>query len=118
VAAIGLAGENRVYFASIEQGKGVIKECKECSSKLRMFKAVLDKPPKCPACRKRMSKLPNFKGASEMPMISVSFGNMEWNKTYGGSGKDEAYCVQQTSDGGYILAGSTESYGAGLADPA
>ncbi len=28
-----------------------------------------------------MSKLLNFKGASEMPMISVSFGNMEWNKT-------------------------------------
>jgi 2-oxoacid:acceptor oxidoreductase delta subunit (pyruvate/2-ketoisovalerate family) len=28
-----------------------------------------------------MSKLLHFKGASEMPMISVSFGNMEWNKT-------------------------------------
>ena len=28
-----------------------------------------------------MSKLLNFKGASEMPIISVSFGNMEWNKT-------------------------------------
>jgi 2-oxoacid:acceptor oxidoreductase delta subunit (pyruvate/2-ketoisovalerate family) len=28
-----------------------------------------------------MAKLLNFKGASEMPMISVSFGNMEWNKT-------------------------------------
>ena len=28
-----------------------------------------------------MTKQINFKGASEMPMISVSFGNMEWNKT-------------------------------------
>jgi 2-oxoacid:acceptor oxidoreductase delta subunit (pyruvate/2-ketoisovalerate family) len=28
-----------------------------------------------------MSKLLNFKGASEMPIISVSFGNMDWNKT-------------------------------------
>jgi len=28
-----------------------------------------------------MSKLLHFKGASEMPIISVSFGNMEWNKT-------------------------------------
>ena len=28
-----------------------------------------------------MSKHLVFKGASEMPMISVSFGNMEWNKT-------------------------------------
>jgi len=32
----------------------------------------------------RISEMTNqltFKGASEMPMISVSFGNMEWNKT-------------------------------------
>ena len=28
-----------------------------------------------------MTKQLTFKGASEMPMISVSFGNMEWNKT-------------------------------------
>ncbi len=28
-----------------------------------------------------MSKLLSFKGASEMPMISISFGNMDWNKT-------------------------------------
>jgi 2-oxoacid:acceptor oxidoreductase delta subunit (pyruvate/2-ketoisovalerate family) len=28
-----------------------------------------------------MSTLLNFKGASEMPMISISSGNMEWNKT-------------------------------------
>jgi 2-oxoacid:acceptor oxidoreductase delta subunit (pyruvate/2-ketoisovalerate family) len=28
-----------------------------------------------------MTKQLVFKGASEMPMISVSFGNMEWNKT-------------------------------------
>jgi 2-oxoacid:acceptor oxidoreductase delta subunit (pyruvate/2-ketoisovalerate family) len=28
-----------------------------------------------------MTKQIVFKGASEMPMISVSFGNMEWNKT-------------------------------------
>jgi 2-oxoacid:acceptor oxidoreductase delta subunit (pyruvate/2-ketoisovalerate family) len=28
-----------------------------------------------------MSKLLSFKGASEMPIISVSFGNMDWNKT-------------------------------------
>jgi 2-oxoacid:acceptor oxidoreductase delta subunit (pyruvate/2-ketoisovalerate family) len=28
-----------------------------------------------------MSKLLHFKGASEMPMISVSFGHMDWNKT-------------------------------------
>jgi hypothetical protein len=37
----------------------------------------------------------------------------EWNKTFGGAGNDTAHSVLQTSDGGYILAGWTESYGAG-----
>lgn len=32
-------------------------------------------------------------------------GNIEWSKTYGGSGNDAAESVQQTTDGGYIIAG-------------
>jgi uncharacterized delta-60 repeat protein len=32
-----------------------------------------------------------------------------WAKTYGGSGHEEANAIAQTSDGGYILAGYTES---------
>jgi hypothetical protein len=32
----------------------------------------------------------------------------EWVKTFGGSGNDEGYSVQQTSDGGFILVGTTE----------
>jgi hypothetical protein len=32
-------------------------------------------------------------------------------KTYGGSGKDDANSIQQTSDGGYIVAGWTRSFG-------
>jgi hypothetical protein len=45
-----------------------------------------------------------------------SSGNMEWNQTYGGSGSDQARSLVETSDGGYALAGSTSSFGAGESD--
>lgn len=41
------------------------------------------------------------------------YGNMEWNKTYGGPTSDCAYSLIETSDGGYALAGRTYSFGAG-----
>jgi uncharacterized delta-60 repeat protein len=40
-------------------------------------------------------------------------GTVSWAKTYGGSSNDFAYSIWQTSDGGYIVAGHTKSFGAG-----
>ena len=43
-------------------------------------------------------------------------GNKQWDKTFGGANNDQARSVIQTSDGGYVLAGYTESKGAGKKD--
>ncbi|MCX6600255.1 MAG: hypothetical protein NT025_01675, partial [bacterium] len=40
-------------------------------------------------------------------------GDSLWSRTYGGNDLERCYSVQQTRDGGYILAGLTESFGGG-----
>jgi hypothetical protein len=39
-----------------------------------------------------------------------------WTRTYGGAGNDVGNSILQTSDGGYIVAGYTESFGVGGSD--
>jgi len=38
-----------------------------------------------------------------------TIGNIQWQKTLGGTDYDEAYSIRQTSDGGYIVAGRSWS---------
>ena len=45
-----------------------------------------------------------------------SVGNTQWNKTYGGEKNDIAQKILGTGDGGYAIAGSTGSFGAGFSD--
>ncbi len=53
-----------------------------------------------------------FSGTMDFWLVKTdSSGNVEWSKAYGGSGWDEAMSVVQTKDGGYALAGYSDSYG-------
>lgn len=45
-----------------------------------------------------------------------SLGNVQWERTYGGTSLDEGFSIIQASDSGYILLGSTVSFGNGSWD--
>jgi hypothetical protein len=43
-------------------------------------------------------------------------GNIQWTRTIGGVSDDRGYSIIRTSDGGYAVAGTTKSFGAGYRD--
>jgi hypothetical protein len=54
--------------------------------------------------------LPGGYGPEEIWVIKVnSAGALQWQKTLGGFGNERAYCIRQTTDGGYIISGETSS---------
>ena len=53
-------------------------------------------------------------GSNDVWVVKLTdAGAISWQKNYGGSGIDSAESIQQTSDGGYIMAGSTYSSASG-----
>jgi hypothetical protein len=56
-------------------------------------------------------------GSSDVYLIRTdALGDELWSKTFGGSEGDDAFEIQLTNDGGFVLVGSTGSFGAGSND--
>ncbi len=56
-------------------------------------------------------------GNEDVYLVKTDSNGVEsWSKTFGGADNDRGYSVAQTSDGGYIIAGETWSFGAGAMD--
>lgn len=56
-------------------------------------------------------KLPYGTGGRDVWILKVdNTGKIQWKRCYGGTGYDEGYFIQPTSDGGYVVAGLSSSY--------
>ncbi len=60
--------------------------------------------------RKSSVKKENYIGGADYWIIKLdNSGNIQWENTIGGTGHDYLYSMQQTTDGGFILGGYSES---------
>jgi hypothetical protein len=56
-------------------------------------------------------------GLSDAYLVKLDAnGNLQWTKTIGGKKFEDGYVLIQTADGGYAIAGQTNSFGAGRYD--
>lgn len=56
-------------------------------------------------------------GGTDMWVVKLDAeGTLQWQKTLGGVSDDRGSAVKETTDGGYVVAGSTSSFGAGSSD--
>ena len=51
-------------------------------------------------------------GGANLLLVKIdSNGDQKWARTFGGDASDELVFIEQTSDGGYIISGSTHNFG-------
>jgi hypothetical protein len=58
----------------------------------------------------------NYETAGNFDFYLVKIGidkERKWSHKYGGTGQEMAFSLQETSDGGYVMAGFTQSFGKG-----
>lgn len=56
-------------------------------------------------------------GGADVWLVKTNVnGDDIWNRTYGGTKRENAFSLQQTTDDGFIIAGTTRSYGSGNED--
>jgi hypothetical protein len=60
--------------------------------------------------------LTNFPDNDILIIRTNEFGDTLWTKKLGGSGDENISCMQSVNDGGFILIGTTTSFGAGNSD--
>ena len=53
-------------------------------------------------------------GSNDFYFVKLDYnGTIQWSRTFGGTGNDIALSMKLTTDGGYVISGETETYGAG-----